>query len=269
MPARTSSTIAGHGAANDAVAEFLDLAGHELRGPITSLKGQAQLFRRRLARQNDREPDVAELNKMLYQVERLEHELDVYLEAARIQRKRARTVPELFDLADLVRKLVDLYAHSAASAAVRLETDTTTLFGVWDKRRLRLALSVLLANAVKYGGEAEVVVRLHQVGDTVRIEVLDHGIGIPSKERGAIFKAYATGSNAENSGVGLGLFVARELTRKHHGRIGVRPRDGGGSMFWMELPLTPPEPTGHGTAHATHDLVREPALSRSRLGPTY
>lgn len=260
MPARTTSSPVGHVADADVIGEFLDLAGHELRGPITTLKGQAQLFRRRLVRKADREADVADLNRMLYQVERLEHEVDVYLEAARIQRRRVRLMPELCDLTELARKLVELYTHGAAGAAISLDADAPALFGFWDKRRLRLALSVLLGNAVKYGGENEVVVRIRQVEGTARVEVLDRGIGIPTKERGAVFKAYTTGSNAENSGVGLGLFVARELARKHHGRVGVQARGGGGSMFWLELPLTPPEPKVRAATHAAREPERELAL---------
>lgn len=243
MAARSRNGEAGSSAVGDAVTEFLDLAGHELRGPITSLKGQAQLFRRRLARQPGRETDLADVNKMLYQIERLEHELDVYLEAARLQRHRVRLMPEMCDLVDLARKLVELYAQSASSASIRMESDSPTLFALCDKRRVRLALGVLLANAVKYGGDSDVLVRVLQAGEAARIEVLDGGIGVPTDERSAIFEAYATGSNAENSGIGIGLYVARELARKHHGTVDVRARDDGGSVFWLEIPLMPP--AGH------------------------
>jgi signal transduction histidine kinase len=225
----------------DAVAEFLDVAGHELRNPIASLKGHAQLFRRRVAKQEGREADVAELDKMLYQVERIEHELDVYLEAARLQRRRVHLTPDLCDLADLVRKLVDLYSHSVGGHDIRLELGADTLFGTWDKRRLRMAIEVLLANAVKYGREQEVLVRLLPTAEGARVEVLDRGIGVPGRERQTVFKAYARGTNVENGGVGLGLYVARELVRRHGGRIGVAAREGGGSVFWLELPLRVPE----------------------------
>lgn len=260
MPTRTQKTEASSNAGSEAVAAFLDLAGHELRGPITSLKGQAQLFRRRLARQPDRETDVVGVNKMLYQIERLEHELDVYLEAARLQHKRVQVMPEMCDLVDLVRNLVALYAQSASSVAVRMESDLGTLFGMWDKRRVRLALGVLLANAVKYGGEGDILVRVFQTAAAARIEVFDQGIGIPPKERGAIFKAYTTGSNAENSGVGLGLYVARALARQHHGTVGVRAREGGGSVFWLELPLAPR--AGRRTVpHVAATNAQEPSLA--------
>ncbi len=266
MAARSRNDEAGSNAGGDAVAEFLDLAGHELRGPITSLKGQAQLFRRRLARQPGRETDLADVNKMLYQIERLEHELDVYLEASRLQRHRVRLMPEMCDLVDLTRKLVDLYAQSASSASVRMESESPTLFALCDKRRVRLALGVLLANAVKFGGEGDVLVRVLQASEEARIEVLDRGIGVPTDERAAIFEAYTTGSNAENSGLGLGLYVARELARKHHGTVEMRARDDGGSLFWLEIPLMPPagHSIGSGAAAAQAQEVAATGARRSR-----
>jgi len=254
----------------DAVAEFLDVAGHELRNPIASLKGHAQLFRRRVAKQQGREADVAELDKMLYQVERIEHELDVYLEAARLQRRRVQLTPDLCDLPEIVRKLVELYSHSVGGHDIRLELGADTLFGTWDKRRVRMAVEVLLANAVKYGREQEVVVRLLPLPGGARVEVLDRGIGVPGRERQSIFRAYARGSNVENGGPGLGLYVARALVRLHGGRIGVAAREGGGSVFWLELPLSVPEKASRRDGQRTRDAERVPepvgAMRPGRIG---
>ncbi len=81
--------------------------------------------------------------------------------------------------------------------------------------------------------------RLTREGAYARIEISDRGIGVPPADRQRIFAAYTRGSNAENAGAGLGLYVCREVVRRSKGRIGVRGQHGGGSVFWFTLPLDP------------------------------
>jgi signal transduction histidine kinase len=216
---------------------FLDVAGHELRIPITALKGQVQLMQRRLRREVGRERDLADLDKIAYQVERLTHEVDIYLAAAHIAERRLIVQPELGDLAAVVARLVGIYSAGAAGHVVRLESSIESLPGVFDKRRAEQALGVLLANALKYSPSGEVVVRLRERNGAALLEVLDRGVGVLAKDRKHIFARYGRGSNIENAGAGLGLYVARELVTRQGGHIGVRARPEGGSIFWIELPL--------------------------------
>jgi signal transduction histidine kinase len=225
------------GVSASTLGDFLDVAGHELRAPLTALKGHAQILQRRLAKQPERAADLDELQRMLYQIERLEHEIDVYLEAARMQSGRFQLMPESGDVVSLAQRLVGVYALNAGDDVIRFEWTEETIIAEWDRRRVRLALGALLANAVKYGLGNEIVVRLSSTPNDVRFEVLDRGLGIPARERRRVFGAYATGSNAENAGLGLGLFVAREIVRRHGGHMSMRARSGGGSIFWFELPL--------------------------------
>ena len=222
--------------ANDAVfAEFLDLAGHDLRLPITALKGQIQLMQRRLSRRADRESELNDLGKMLYQIERLNHGLEVFLEEARFQQKRLELFLVECDLVAVAQRIVGIYAAGCPGYDIRLETELDALPGIYDRMRVELLLSIFLSNAVKYSPGGEVLVRIapHAIG--ARFEVSDQGIGVPSAERFRIFEAYQHGSNVENAGIGLGLHLAREITRMHRGRIGVRARRGGGSTFWFAL----------------------------------
>src|SRR5215470_12585516 len=110
---KARATLSG-GAGSEAVVEFLDLAGHELRAPIAVLKGHAQILRRRFTKQPERGADLTEVQKMLYQIERLEHELDVYLEAARLMRGRVRLMLERGDLVAVIERLVTLYAQGVS-----------------------------------------------------------------------------------------------------------------------------------------------------------
>jgi signal transduction histidine kinase len=219
-----------------------------LRAPLTALKGHAQFLQRRLAKQPDRADDAVELNKILYQVARLENELDVYLDAARLFNRRFQLQCDRTDLVALARRLVALHRGGSADDVLTFETHLTEAVGQWDPRRMTLALGILLNNASKYGLGKEVDVQLRGGDDIVRVEVLDRGVGVPSKARRSIFSAYVTGDNVENAGLGLGLFVAREIIRRHGGTIGARARAGGGSIFWFELPTHADPATGGGVA---------------------
>jgi two-component system CheB/CheR fusion protein len=269
--ARASRAQPGSGAALDPLDEFLDLAGHELRTPLTALKGQVQLMQRRLRRLAERETDLAELGKMMYQIERLNHELDIYLEASHITRGRFELVPGGSDLATGARRLVDTYTAAATAHTLRFEGDAVPVVGTWDTRRLLMALEVLLANAMKFSRSGDVTVRVTREADVARVEVADRGIGVPPAERRLIFEAYEHASNAENAGAGLGLYVARETIRRHRGRMGVRSRSGGGSVFWFTVPLAPvpiaTRPRATAPARVAAGRRRAPAATRHRRRP--
>jgi signal transduction histidine kinase len=155
---------------------------------------------------------------------------------------RFELAPEPADLVAMTQRLVEAYSASASGETISVEVAEGPLEGTWDRRRLRLALSALLTNALKYGDERKVVVAVARTADGVRVEVRDRGLGVPVAERRRIFGAYVTGSNAPNAGLGLGLYVAHEVVRRHGGRMGVRARPEGGSIFWLELPLVAQPP---------------------------
>lgn len=235
---RKTPTRAASARGDETRDDFLDIAGHELRTPITALKGHVQLLERRLRKQGEREQDLAELSKMLYQLERLNHQLDVYLAASHLARDKFAILPAEADLTAIIHRLLDTYKTGTTGRRFSLVAPDEPVVGIWDRRRAEQAYSALLANAVKYSPEAseiETRIRIEQGG--VRIEVSDRGPGVPPPERHRIFEAYVHGGNVENSGPGLGLFVAREAVRRQGGRIGVRARPGGGSIFWCWLPL--------------------------------
>lgn len=223
--------------------EFLDIAGHELRSPITALKGHAQLLQRRLRKQEGREDDLAELNKMVYQIERISHQLDVYLGTSHITRARFAVLPTETDLVAAIRRVVSIYAAGCTGHAIRLESTDEHITGLWDRKRIEEILSALLSNAIKFSPGGEITVCISRTGDAAHVEVSDYGIGVPASERRAIFQPYRHGSNADNAGAGLGLHVAREAVRRQHGHIGVHKRPGGGSIFWFTLPFVPSVPT--------------------------
>lgn len=228
------------GAANtdDARDDFLDVAAHELRTPLTALKGHVQLLQRRMRKQGEREQDLAEMNKMMYQIERLNHQLDVYLAASHIARGKFSVMPAETDLTAVVQRILDLHRQGTTGRQFTLTVPDEPVIGVWDRKRIEQAYMAVLANAVKFSPESsEIETHITRNADAMTIEVSDHGVGVPIAERRQVFEPYVRGSNVENTGPGLGLYIAREAIRHQGGRIGVRARPGGGSTFWLSLPL--------------------------------
>jgi signal transduction histidine kinase len=220
---------------------LLDIAAHELRTPITSLKGHIQLLQRRLRNQPERESDLAELRKMIYQVERLNHHIDILLGVTHLTQDRFEIFPTAFDLTAEARRIVDLLNAGSSAQPIILTADEH-IVGEWDPRRIKETLLALLTNALKFSPDGGIEVRLTRKGNAALVEVSDRGRGVPPGERERIFEQYAVGSNAVNAGAGLGLYVAREAVKRQHGRIGVKARPSGGSVFWFELPLTTSAP---------------------------
>lgn len=235
---RKQSARARAASADDARDDVLDIAAHELRTPITALKGHVQLLQRRIRRHGGREQELAEINKMMYQIERMNHQLDIYLAASHLARKKFAVLPDEADLTATIRRTFDVYVKGTTGRQLTLIEPDRSVLGVWDRRRIDQAYTALLTNAVKFSPEAsEIETRIIRGSGTVRIEVSDRGMGVPVEERKHIFAPYARGSNVENTGPGLGLYIAREAVRRQGGRIGMRARPGGGSIFWISLPL--------------------------------
>jgi signal transduction histidine kinase len=216
---------------------FLDIAGHDLRNPIAVLKSHVQLIQRRLNREGGREEDLRDLSRMSYQIERLNVGLDTFLEAARISQGQFVLVPDTCDLGVIVRRLATIYGSASRAHTVTFEVPDEPIIATWDSTRVELALALLLMNALKYSTGGDVLIQVTSEPPYARISVTDSGVGVPAGEEEAIFNAYTNGSNVENPGIGLGLYVAREIVTKHGGEIGVTTPEGGGATFWFTLPL--------------------------------
>lgn len=215
---------------------FLNVAGHELRAPVTALKGQLQLMQRRIRKEGGRERDDEALTKMLYQIERMQQLVAVYLDASYQERGELSLMRQPNNLVTLIERIVNLYAVANAKRPVRLETTETTLDGAFDGGRVDLVVRELLGNALKYASEGEIVVRLRRDGATALVEVEDAGPAIPAERAEAIFEPYVTDTALQNTGLGLGLFIAREAVRLHGGAMGLRQSERG-NVFWFTLPL--------------------------------
>jgi signal transduction histidine kinase len=222
--------------------QFLSIASHELKTPLTSVKASAQLLERRM-RQPDSDP--ARVSSLVSQLQgeigRLEHLVADLLDATRIQQGRLELRREPVDLVVLARQGIERFEQVPERLpAHRLVLDSdATVSGVWDAARLDQVITNLLSNALKYSpGGGEVRLRVRDLGDQAEIAVSDEGIGITAREREQLFQPFARGDIARQSigGTGLGLFITREIIDRHEGAIEVESEPGSGSTFTVRLP---------------------------------
>jgi signal transduction histidine kinase len=205
--------------------EFLSMAAHELKTPLTTVKASAQFLGRLV---EGRSADVDRLSGHLNsQVVRLETLVSDLLDVARIQHGAIGLQRETVDLRELAREVIERFENSPLrTAAHNIVLDARTpVHGCWDRVRLDQVLTNLLSNALKYsplGGEVRV--KLRGDGEHAVITVRDHGVGIPLAEQSHIFEAFTRSVESRHlaEGTGLGLFIARRIVEEHDGLIELR-----------------------------------------------
>lgn len=227
---------------------FVDAAAHDLKTPLTSLRGQAQLLLRRMRRESLLQADA--LRPGLVEIDaaarRMVSVIDEMLDAAHLRAERLldlRIGPT--DLVALARIAVDDAQRSTSRHTVCLETAEESVVGLWDHFRLGRVLGNLLGNAIKFspdGGDIVVTVRREPDDDGKEhavVSVADRGIGIPEADLPKLFQRFRRGGNAARiPGTGIGLAGARQIVEQHGGTLTVSSEEGRGSIFVARLPLT-------------------------------
>ena len=216
--------------------EFVAVATHELRTPVTSLKGYAQLLRNRFRKAGD-EAAAAMMERMDGQTDRLAALIGDLLDATRIEAGQLRFAREPLDLDALVAEHAAQMQLTTERQEVRREGSAGGAV-IADRERIGQVLTNLLSNAIKYSPPGEAVtVTTAPDGRGVRVCVRDHGPGIPADQRERVFERFYRGGGAGGSypGLGLGLYISAEFVRRHGGRIWAasEPGDGATVCFWL------------------------------------
>lgn len=219
--------------------EFLSVASHELKTPITALKLYVDSLRR-VGERGGLTGDelVARLAKAQDQCARLDKLINNLLDVSRANTTGLRLEPEELDLAVLVRQTLERLEPTlrAAGSDVRVQVAGEAR-GCWDRLRLEQVLGNLLTNCARHAPGSPVEVRLSSGPGQVCLEVRDYGPGIASAERARIFDRFAQGGSGPRAGgFGLGLWIVREIVAAHGGEVGVRDPAGGGAAFTLLLP---------------------------------
>lgn len=224
--------------------EFIHLASHELKTPVTSLKGFTQLLLRRSQKQGD-EQTAHILSSMESKLNMLTTLINDLLDVARLQTGKLSQKEEVFNLADLVQEIVqDIQAITPTHHLVFEGDENPSVSG--DRDRLGQVLINLLTNAIKYSPQAEkVVVHLVTEERFAMVRVEDFGIGLASVHHEKIFEQYyqVTDQGMNNSGLGIGLYISNEIIKQHQGRMWVESTQGGGTIFTFSVPLHTERPS--------------------------
>jgi signal transduction histidine kinase len=233
--------------------EFLSVASHELKTPLTSLKLQVQ----GMIEMPPTVADAAEAKRIASsfalterQVRRLERLINNLLDVSRIAIGRFMLQVEEVDLAAMVRDVAAQFAAEIARAGATLTLDLPeTAVGRWDPLRLEQVVVNLLSNAIKYGEGKPIDITVQVDALYARILVRDRGIGVARIDQDRIFERFERAVSVNYGGLGLGLFITREIVQAHAGTIRIDSTLGQGSTFLVEIPRHgPPQAHAKGAA---------------------
>lgn len=228
--------------------EFLAAAAHDMRNPLTIIRGFTQVVKRQVARLDlpAGDPLLEALEEVEGSAEQLGGFIDELMDVTRLQageELRLETAP--IDLVAMAGRLAARHQRTTERHRITVEGSGLEVVGDWDGRRLDRVLSNLLSNAIKYspaGGDIRVVLRPEDSpgGRWAVLSVHDQGLGIAAKDLDRVFQAFARGDNVVGviPGVGIGLASARRIIEQHGGAISVESEEGKGSVFTVRLPVT-------------------------------
>lgn len=227
--------------------QFLSVAAHELKTPMTSILGTTQLLLRRLERTRSVEDrELNTLRLLANQTHRLNRLVDSLLNLSRLEAGQLTIDHDKVDVAALVRRTVDEMSLAIETHNVECVGADQPLLVTGDELRLEQVLQNLLQNAIKYSPNGgKISIHLEPYQDMALISIADQGLGIPETALPQLFNRFYRAENPAFkliSGIGLGLYVVREIVKMHGGTVEVESTEGQGSTFTVRLPLYQPEP---------------------------
>ncbi|MBC7397464.1 MAG: CHASE3 domain-containing protein [Bdellovibrionales bacterium] len=222
--------------------EFLSIASHELKTPLTSLKLNLQMTQRGMRSGENGLPDPARLKKAIdasiNQVSRLDGLVEDLLDISRIQAGKLKQNFEAIDLSQLLNEIMERCGEEFEKAGCALATEIEPSLEIeCDAFRIEQVVLNLLTNAMKYAPGKPVKVSLRAEGAHVRIQVADQGIGIDESKQHLVFERFERVTSVQNiTGLGLGLYIVKKIVSAHQGTASVESELGKGSTFSIILP---------------------------------
>ena len=218
--------------------DFLSIASHELKTPITSLKAYGQLLKSELQEKEEWE-NARLVEKMNAQVNRLTDLIHDLLDTTKITEGQLVLAYETFDLTKLIRLVAEELQQFSQKQPLELLCERAVKVTA-DRKRIEQVITNLLSNAIKYSPDGGRILISCQIVDTVvEVRITDNGIGIPPDAKEKIFdRFFRIKHNRSNTlpGMGLGLYICAGIVHRHGGDIGVENNPGGGSVFYFTLP---------------------------------
>lgn len=223
--------------------EFLSIASHELKTPLSAMLLQIQTALYNIRNVSLANFSVDKLLKMLQsteqQTKRLSKMINDLLNISLITTGKLDLEKEEVNLAQLTKDVVERFAERAEREGSPIEfLSEKNVIGDWDKLRIEQAVTNLITNAMKYGDNKPITVAVGRANGMGTITVSDRGIGIPEDRQERIFERFERAvSNHNYKGLGVGLYITHHIVRTHQGKISLRSKPNDGSSFTIELPL--------------------------------
>ncbi len=226
--------------------EFISIASHELKTPLTALKLRlGSAMRLWGARGGSSSPDDEKLTRAVAgantTVNRLVSLIDDLLDVSRLTAGRLVLHLEPVDLNELVRDVVARLRENAAETGSAIEVHIPEpIVGRWDRTRIEQVVTNLVTNAIKYGQGRPIMLSAHVTGERLQLRVKDGGVGIARGDQTRIFQAFERVTNPSRvGGLGLGLYIGRQIATAHGGTLTVESAPQQGATFIFELPVRP------------------------------
>jgi PAS domain S-box-containing protein len=220
--------------------DFLSIASHELKTPLTTLQLQLEMLRRSFWDEDqgfDRQKINRRLNGFQEQLNRLSVLVESLLDVTRIRGDQLELQRTKFDLHALAEEVIERIHSQPSNKGLKIRLlGEKRLFGVWDKTRLDQVLTNLLLNAIKYGDGSQIDVRLKSEKGTIQLHVKDRGIGIRDEDQLRVFDRFERAASHNYGGLGLGLYITRRLVERHGGKVWLKSEIKKGSTFFVQLP---------------------------------
>lgn len=219
--------------------EFIGIASHELKTPVTSIKAYCQLLEKTLAR-NGQAGDAAMMHKMDIQLNRLNSLISDLLDVTKINTGKLQFNDREFNFDELVVEVVEDLQRTTDTHILQTELQAAgNVFA--DRERISQVFINLITNAVKYSPQADrVLIHVAPANGFVTVSIRDFGIGVPEKDLDKVFDQYYRVKDAERhsfAGLGLGLYISSEIITREGGKIWVESSKGEGSTFYFSLPI--------------------------------
>lgn len=218
---------------------FISIASHELKTPITSIKAFIQILQRKLMTSTDKNT-LYIIDKIAKQMDRLTNLIDDLLDVRKIQLGKVELKHEVLAIDDVVQDIVETFQYSSETHVVMRGGEARVNI-VGDSERIGQVLTNLITNAIKYSPKAnKVTVKVRTEKGNVIIGVQDFGIGITEEEQKRVFEPFyrVTGLSGETfPGLGLGLHISADIVKRHGGQIWIESVKGKGSTFFVSLPV--------------------------------
>jgi signal transduction histidine kinase len=222
--------------------DFISLVAHELRTPLNTLHIECQVRQLQLQRDEnyvfDRERVQVMIERDMRQIKSMVRLINDMVDVSRVNCGNLAIHPEQMNLSQLVLRIVDDFTQQALTIGSSFHVDITPdVSGFWDDFRIEQIIINLITNALRYGGYKPVGIKLVVIDDMVEVHVQDQGGGISDVDCRRIFEKFARiGHREVKEGLGMGLYIARQLAEAHGGSLTVSSKLGEGSLFTLRLP---------------------------------